>query len=179
MLNVSSFVFPVQCCQILFQLSEKCVWWHVSVLSMAAAPPVAPHLPPVPLLLVRDSGLIVLWVEHLVPYTTAHIPHPSIHPPVPGPCCWGYAAVFTSGHQVFILWKRRWVKDFTCSPFRPPCVNQTPHTSFCLCPPLHPSWLPTRNPGEYYFPTGFPPWSCLCYTLASSPYFFSTSPDFL
>lgn len=36
--NVSSFVFPVQCCQILFQLPEKCVWWRsISASALSAA----------------------------------------------------------------------------------------------------------------------------------------------
>lgn len=127
--NVSSFVFPVQCCQILFQLSEKCVWWlqsSTSALGTAAAPPVAPHLLPTPLLPVQGSGLIVLWVERLVPHTTAHIPHPSIWPSLLGPCCSGYATVFNSAHWVFILLHWWWVEDLTHSPFRLLCVKQQP-----------------------------------------------------
>lgn len=132
--NVSSFVFPVQCCQILFQLSEKCVWWHTisaSALGAAVAPPLAPCLPPTPLLLVQGSGLIVLWVKRLVPHTTAHVPHPSIFPPhPPGPCCSGYATVFSSAHCGFTLLHWWWVEDLTCSTFRLPCAKQQP--LYCL-----------------------------------------------
>lgn len=127
--NVSSFVFPVQCCQILFELSEKCVWWlaiSASALGAAAAPPVAAPLPPAPLLLVQGCGLLVLWGEWPFPHTIAHVSHPGVWPPtLPGPCCSGYATVFNSAHQGFILLHRWWVEDLTVPLSGYPLLNSS------------------------------------------------------
>lgn len=101
--NVSSVVFPEHCCQILFQLSQKCVWSHVissSALGTAEVPPKALHRSPN---LSPGSGL---WLDHSSSEMSG-FPQQSM-PCTPeftlsGPCSSGCATVFTSAHWGFIL----------------------------------------------------------------------------
>lgn len=186
--NVSSFVFPVQSCQISFELSEKCVWWlamSASALSPAVAPPVGPHLPPAPLLLLQDCDLLVFWAEQPVSHTIAHVFRPTVWPPLPGPCCSGYATAFNSAHRGFILLHRWWVEDLTRSPFRLPSVKQQPLSCLhiLLSVSIHLCIFPDRLPeisGNIFPPLVFLleaayalPWCPLHICLWLSPEFSS------
>lgn len=77
-----------------------------------------------------------LWLDCPLGETSGS-PHNSPRPspqhfpsPPPGPCCSGYATVFSSGHCGFILLHWWWVEDLTCSTFRLPCAKQQP--LYCL-----------------------------------------------
>lgn len=101
--NVSSVVFPMQRCQILFQLSQKCVWTHVissNAVGTAEAPPMAPHMSPNPF---PGSGL---WLDHPSSETSGFPKQPMPCTPaftLPGSSSSGRAAVFISAHWGFIL----------------------------------------------------------------------------
>lgn len=182
--NVSSVVFPVQHCQILFQLSQKYIWSHANISSALAtaeappmAPPTSPNLSPG-----WGLGLIILWVKCLVSHNSP-CPKPQ-HLPFLGPVLQGVqqSSLLHIG-DLFSISREQRISPALFSVFS--VLNSTlfPVSMYCVLwlhlSWLHLSWLHPENPREHFLTTCFPPWNCLCSTLISSPYFFLTLPRLL